>query len=176
MQSFKEVVIAWWTNFLKRFEKPKPVVVPESLPLVTKNLRSTCIEKFELVDPSIYENYTYSDGLWLEAELPWTDIETYTRKVNYAADRVSKEKEIPRDWYPETSTLMNLDRFLLTESGYYLDRVEAVTNLKKAALALCVAMEKCDTEPFGVYEHNKRMLTGLLKNLQFLGIMLKLKE
>lgn len=173
--------IAWiqsiYKRFYNRFFNSKAIVEEEkSKPLNTKNLRAEVESLLNDIQPENYSRYVPGDGLWKDIEVPWDNIEIYIRKVRYASHLVEKQKEIPKDWYPESITELSIDRFLLTSEGKYLDRVSTIDDFKNAGLSLCKGLAPCDTDQFGPLSHYYRTLLRLLLNLKTLAKALNLQK
>ena len=75
-------------------------------------------------------------------------------------------------WIKRDITLISVDRFLLSSTGYYIDNEREIAQLKNNVLELCALMIVSDTATHGLDEHNLRMLTKLFIDIKEIGTKL----
>lgn len=120
------------------------------------------------LEPERYSVYTSATGQGQILEVPYAHIDLYSAALAEAYELVCTDRPVPPEWCKPVLTRVSLDRFLTSSDGYYLDPRQAVRRFKEKATHLCEALEASDDAAYGLPEHNLRMLTRLLINLQHL--------
>ena len=158
-------------SLIKRLigEEPKLATAEE-----TKNLpkRKLCEDLLKELSAERFKHYNPPSGLSVTTATMYANIETYTKGIVEVTKLVKQDKVIRPTWIDIKHTILSVDRFLVSEDGYYVNAREAVDNFKKAGLELCAVMEQSDVATYGLYEHNLRMLTKLFINLRYTTIAL----
>lgn len=94
------------------------------------------------------------------------NIEAYTEYLVRLLTYLKQEKYInSMDVFAEERTT-TVEKFIISNDGYYLNAEKAVARFKETALQLCEAMEPADTEEYGYFESAMRMLTDTFINLR----------
>lgn len=132
----------------------------------TPSKRLQCAELLKGLGDDAFANYRPVFGLGAVLTVAYPTIDLYTAKLHEAATLVREEKAIKPDWSSPLELEVTVDAFLTSSDGYYLDNQAAVTQFKRAAGDLLDALESSDYVTHGLPEHNLRMLTKLLVNLQ----------
>lgn len=120
----------------------------------------------ERLNPDQFSLYHFDHGVGVFFQTPYATIDKYAEKLKEASQIVRREKVISPGWVESNLSRVSVDGFLTSTEGFYLDNALAVKRFRDYALELCVAMEPADEAEYGVYEHNERMLTKLMNNIQ----------
>lgn len=128
--------------------------------------RKVCETLFNELRPEQFKAYNPFHGSSHALSPLYPGIETYTAKMKELTRLIKQDRSIPPDWNDSTPVDTVVDRFFVSNDGFYLDVIKAVSDFKEAGLQLCIAMQPADTETHGVYEHNLRMLTKLFVNMR----------
>ena len=150
------------------FRRKKEVV--ETRPAPTK--RQLCQEWLHSLDPELFKQYRVGLGLATPILAFYPNIDRYTQKLKEAALILRDHQLITPEWVKVQPVQMSLDRFLNSDDGFYQDPVKVVERFRVEALSLCAALEESDNATYGSAEHNLRMLTKLLTNLNDIVIKL----
>lgn len=134
----------------------------------TQPNRVRCLQLLYRLQPQLFSAYSARIGQTVLVTVPYQHIDQYVTALREASQMVRDDRAVPADWPSRAEHRVSLDRFLTSTDGYYLNPQEAVERFKTVAAQLCEAMEASDELNFGVPEHNLRMLTRLLINLQSL--------
>lgn len=161
----------WLTNLYRKWADRKTVVV-EPVEVAPRNARLACLDELEKLNPDLFSLYQVDSGEQTFITPQFPNIDLYADRLKEAASLINRGKPIKNIWVPKEGHRMNVDTFMVTKDGFYLDNYKAVERFKEHAIAMCIALEKSDTEQFGVYEHNLRMLTKLLTNVQDVTVAL----
>jgi hypothetical protein len=136
--------------------------------LRTQPSRLKCLLLLRQLQPEQFSSYSARVGQTVMITVPYPHLEQYTSNLREASQMVQQDRTIPADWPSIAEHRLSLDRFLTSADGYYLQPQDSVEQFKNMATQLCEAMEASDEIAYGVPEHNLRMLTRLLINLESL--------
>lgn len=128
--------------------------------------RLKCLQLFRRLQPAVFHHYSARLGQTIPLAVLYPRIDQYTDALKEASQMVRLDRAIPADWPSREEHRVSLDRFLTSMDGYYLNPQDVVTRFQSVAVELCEAMEASDELTYGVPEHNLRMLTRVLINLQ----------
>jgi hypothetical protein len=134
--------------------------------------RQLCHDLLTQLSPALFRDYQPSMGLATMVAVPYPNVEAYTLKLKDAARVIKAGHYLSPDWFSTETFDINLDRFLISDDGFYINHEEAITKFKGAGLQLCQLMEASDTAQHGIHEHNLRMLTKLFINMRILTTQL----
>lgn len=138
------------------------VIVPES----HKPERKLCVELLQQLNVQQFALYQSSVGMEATVVPHFPNIEDYTTTLKEITKAIKAGRHILTERIKPSEARLTVDRFLVSNDGFYLDVEKAVGRFKEAALGLCTAMEPSDTEDSGYYEHHLRVLTKLFINLR----------
>lgn len=138
------------------------VVIAES----HKPERKLCEELVQSLNVPAFALYQSSEGMEVFIIPHFKNIEEYTTVLKEITRAIKLERHVLIDRIKPSETRLTIDRFLISNDGFYLDVEKAVGRFKEAALGFCKAMEPSDTEDSGYYEYNLRVLTKLFINLR----------
>lgn len=127
--------------------------------------RVTAIAALDSLFPEQYSQYKVRNGEAVTMTSVYPNIEEYTNKLREAAIAIKYGRTIKPHWLPGPAKEIDVDGFLVSSTGFYLDNEQAVERFKNTALEFCEQLKKTEGQEFGVQEHNSRMLTKLLANL-----------
>jgi hypothetical protein len=153
----------FWTALWQRFKAGPPPDRPVQQPN-----RLLVYALLKQLNPQLFERYSGSQGQVRHLQVYYPTIDAYVRALGEASQLVMTDQPIPHDWLKPELHRVSLDRFLTSADGYYLNPRHAVERFQTVALQLCEALEASDEVTYGVPEHNLRMLTRVLVNLQSL--------
>ena len=131
-----------------------------------KPTRALCEELLLALRPELFTPYNAAAALALRVSMPCTSIDAYTQKLKDAAMLVRQGKPIDPLWAVQEDVQLSVDRFLVSEDGYYVNAEKEIAAFKVAALRLCVLMQRSDSEGAGLFEHNLRVLTKLFISIR----------
>ena len=156
-----------WLNtlILKLFgERDIPPIAPEVVTEIP--LRLECISALLEIDPQQFQKLKYYEADELVITPAWGDIITFTNKLRQYTMHVDLDMLVNRSSLPVLSVVKNINEFLTSPSGFYLDNVGAISDFKSSGLELCTVLAKADDVPAGVREHNLRILTNILTSVR----------
>jgi hypothetical protein len=135
--------------------------------------RKFCEKLFNELNVDLFIFYKNANGSMVQLETYFPNIDQYTKKIAEIIQQLRQEKAITPEWYDRGEGNISLDRFLVSEDGYYFSNLSyELVRFKQNVLTLCQLMEKSDTETYGLYEHNLRMLTKLFINLRNIAMVM----
>lgn len=139
----------------------------------TAPARHITLELLQQLIPESFVAYQVYTGAATRMQALARNIEAYTILLKAAYTEVANERAMtdPK-WAALTPHELSVDRFLVTEDGYYVDQIKAVQAFRSAGIDLCNALAPADQASSGVYEHNLRSLTKLLVNLRAVAVAL----
>lgn len=152
-------------------------VVPSSLPEHQLTLREQCLRELASLDLPNPIRYTVSDAELVMISPIYKNIEEYTEMLRRMEIRVRTNKAVKVVGMPAVPITIDLDAFLVSKDGYYLDNFGALVAFHDAARALCESLMVAEGAQFGVQEHNRRVLTNLLNNIiEIIGAFKKVSQ
>lgn len=134
--------------------------------------RQLCEEIFNKLDPGLFKNYNPSAGLSSFINVTYITIGEYNTKIKETNNLLKQDLAVASSWIKRDITLISVDRFLLSSTGYYIDNEREIAQLKNNVLELCALMIVSDTATHGLDEHNLRMLTKLFIDIKEIGTKL----
>lgn len=118
-----------------------------------------------LTDETIRQ-YHNRDGVQIQFSTLAPTIETYIRILKETNVKLQIPAPITHGTFNEYLALdVNLETFMISEEKYYINVFNAIRQMRTEVLKLCELMVPSETEESGVFEHNKRSLSPLYKNL-----------
>lgn len=128
--------------------------------------RVECINVLLELDVMEFKKYQPNIGLTRNIFTRYGSISEYDSKVRKTILILKQGKAIKPDWDSVNEVEMSLDRFFVSEDGFYIDIEKSVKRFKESCMELCETLSLSDNAEHGIHEHNLRMLTKLLINIR----------
>ena len=161
----------WIKRKILRFKFNKTLLASSDHSYKKPN-RLLCEELFDQLSVDAFGSYNTHTGLETTLIVPYPNIEQYTNKLKEIVLLLEQKRIISTEQFNTLKTELSVDKFLISDDGFYINIELAILNFKNIGLKLCQLMKESDTATYGYYEHSFRMLTNIFVNIRIVTTLL----
>ncbi len=155
----------WWKkrSLNKRFER----VTRDFLELNdNKPERKLCERLLTELQPEWYLKYNVSVGAQVKLSSSFKNLDSMTKYIKNIARLIHRDTLSVVDAQTMEANAYSVDRFLITDAGFYQEPMFAVRQFQEAGLNLCRALESSDTDKDSIAHFQLRVATKLLVEMR----------
>lgn len=149
----------------------KQVTADEPVKLFSPDCAKT-LALLDLLKAEQYTNYHPKHGLAVEVKLLHNNVEEFVENLRDIDYKLKARGYVTQESVKTERRLTNLENYFVTKDGFILDLHMGMLNFKHYATSVCnhlTSQAETNVDNRRHFEHNQRMLTHVLADIQVLS-------